>query len=601
MADNQGRVWHYVKPNEGKRIPRRHIFLDTEAREERVDNGHVQTWRLGVACFYAALAGKNVRERWRQYTAPDQLWRDVDIHCGAHDRTILWAHNIGYDIRIADAFTALPALGWRLDAHNIQARGTWLTWRKGRATLMMVDSSSVFPTSLEKLGAGFDLPKEPLPSMDGSDGEWLKRCVRDVQILRAAVLAYLTWLENDDLGNWQPTGAGQSWAVYRHRFMTYKLLVHDDQDALAAERRAMWTGRCEAYWHGELTRQVIHEWDFTMAYARIARDHAVPVRLIGPLPPGEEWRAYANSPRIAVLAEVTITTDVPVVPAEDDGRVLWPVGTFDTTLWDVEIEAALRDGAQVVVKRGWLYRLRPALQAWAEWLIGALEGTDPEPPHWQKLILKHWSRALIGRMAMTYTSWEEFATAPTAGTSRFSVYDRATGETTDMLQIGTTIWENAGRVESPQSLPMITGYIQAIARVRLWEIMRALPPNALLYVDTDSLLVTDMNSKHVAALAATPVGEGLRLKRSWDGFAIYGPRQIVTGRDLRVAGVPSRAERESKGVYKGEVWDTLTGSLSRGNTDRVIIRDRVWHIRGVDRRRDGEGVGWTRAHRLSPP
>jgi hypothetical protein len=593
MAREEGRNWHYVKPNESARIPRRHIFLDTEAVQEPVPGGEVQTWRLAVACFYSALAGRKVKERWGRYATPRKLWIDVDTHCGSHDRTVLWAHNLSYDVRISDAFAILPQLGWRLEAHNINPRGTWLTWRKGRATLMMVDSMSVFPASLERVGQCFDLAKVDLPAAADPDDEWLARCLQDVNILRTAVLAYLTWLEDNDMGNWQPTGAGQSWAVYRHKFLTHKLLVHNDEDALRAERRALWTGRCEAYWHGELRGQVVHEWDFEMAYARIARDNPVPVRLIGPMPDDYDWQSICNSDSAALLAEVTVTTDLPVVPCESAGRVLWPVGTFDTTLWDVEIVAAMATGARVTIRRGWLYRKRYALKSWAEWIIGELGATDPEPPVWLKLIYKHWSRALIGRMAMTYGKWEEYATAPESATSRFTVYDTATGETSDMLQVGHTIWQHVGTVESPNSLPMITGYVQAIARVRLWNVMRALPDHALLYVDTDSLLVTDKHFRAVEAIAATPMGEGLRLKRSWQGFAIYGPRQIRTGEQLRVAGIPHRAERQDDGTYAGEVWDTLATALKRGGGSKVIVRDRVWHVSGVDRRRDAHGIGWT--------
>lgn len=601
MRQKQERVWHYVKPNESARIPRRHIFLDTEAREERTDGGHVQTWRLAVACYYSALAGRTVKEQWRTYGEPGRLWRDVDAHCGAHDRTVLWAHNLGYDVRIGDALTAMPELGWELAAHNISPRGTWLTWRKGRATLMMVDSMSVFPTSLEKIGQCFQMDKEPLPDMASDDDEWLRRCTRDVQILRTAILAYLGWLEREDIGNWQPTGAGQSWAAFRHRFMTHKMLVHADEDALRAERRALWTGRCEAYWHGELKGQVVHEWDFTMAYARITRDNPVPVRLIGDLPDGYDWRTVCDQGTIACLAEVTVTTTVPVVPCESDGRVLWPTGTFRTTLWDVELVAAMDAGATVTVHRGWLYRKRPALRAWAEWIIGALTATDPEPPAWLKIILKHWSRALIGRMAMTYTGWQEYAYGTKSRTRRFMVYDRGTGKTADMMQVGRTIWECTGLEESPQSLPMVTGYVQAIARVRLWRVMRALPRRALLYVDTDSLLVTDKHYKALERISRTPVGEGLRLKRSWQGFTIWGPRQIRTGEQLRVAGISHRAQRDDDGTYKGEVWDTLPTSMKRGTANRVIIRDRVWRITGVDRRRQGHGVGWTTALPVNDP
>lgn len=593
MRMTDDRSWHYVKRNETTRIPRRHIFLDTEARSDATPNGQIQRWRLAVACFQRSPKGKKHYERWAQFSDPVGLWRAVSEHTGKDDRTILWAHNLAYDVRISEAFTILPDLGWRLVSHNLAPRGTWLQWKKGKASLVMVDSVAIFPTTLAQVGKTVGLGKPDLPSFDDSDSAWFERCTADVRILATAVNNYLAWLESEDLGNWQLTGAGQSWAAFRHRFMTHRLLVHGDDTALAAERRAMWTGRCEAYWHGTLDRQVVHEWDLTLAYARIARDISVPVRYLGPMPQGYDWRGTVESPNVALLANVQITTDTPVVPTEIDGRIVWPVGTFKTTLWDSEIKAALRAGADIQVEAGWLYRLRPALKAWADWLISQLEDTSGMVPAWRCIILKHWARALIGRMAMTYTQWEEYATTDDNKVRRSTVYDRDSREEYEIMQVGGTIWRDTGRVEWSQSMPMVTGYIQAACRVRLWEIMQALPEKVVLYVDTDSLLTTDKHMATMETVARSAIGHGLRLKRSWDGFAIYGPRQVRTGNQLRVSGVPRRAQRVARHTYSGEIWESLSVSLRNAQPGRIVIRNRTWTLTGVDRRRIGYGIGWT--------
>jgi len=598
MSTQDSRVWHYIKPNETTRIPRRHIFLDTESVQTKVMTGAIQTWRLGVACFRIAEKGRKPRETWGEYLDPGELWAAVTDFARKDSRTVVWAHNMGYDIRISEAFTRLPALGWRLDSHNLAPRGTWATWRRDTATLVMVDSASIYPTTLAAVGKAFGLAKEDLPQWTDDADVWMRRCRVDVEILRIAIITYLDWLETEDLGNWQLTGAGQSWAIFRHRFLSCKMLVHNDLDALAAERRALWTGRCEAYWHGTLDGQVIHEWDFSLAYARIAQTSPVPVRLVGPMPPGYPWRSILDSDKTALLACVTVTTDVPVVPTHHDGRILWPVGRFETTLWDVEIGAALRAGAVVEVHSGWLYRLRPALHEWAKWLIDQMEDRPQETPTWRKLILKHHARALIGRMAMTYTSWEKEGEVDDPILRRSTVYDRDSGESWEMMQLGGTVWRDMGRTEWAQSMPMVTGYVQAIARVRLWDVMQALPREALLYVDTDSILVTDRWEPTIAAIAATPAGAGLRLKRSWDGFAIYGPRQIRTGVENRFSGIPKRARRTGRHTYSGEIWESVSASLRSGAANRVVTRDREWTLKGVDRRRTGPDLGWTNAIRV---
>lgn len=601
------RQWHYIQPNETTRVPRRFVFLDTESQQDRNPLGHTQTWALAVACYREQRPDRKTIETWGTYDDPEILWQEVDAWVGKSGRTVLWTHNLGYDARIAEVFEVLPRLGFTLKAHNLVGKGTWLMWSRGRASLTMVDSASVFPCELIRLGVHVGLPKLPLPPESAHGVGLYSRCWRDVEILRAAVLAYLEWLELEDLGNWQMTGAGQSWATFRHRFMDRRLLVHDDQAAIAAERRAMWTGRCEAYWHGELDFQVVHEWDFNLAYARIAQSESVPVRLVGPMPEDYDWRRVLGSERTALLAECTITTEQPVVPAEDGGRILWPVGTFQTTLWDVEIKAAIDAGATVTVHRGWLYYKAPALRKWADWVIGQLDNLAGMTDHWLYIVLKHHARALIGRFAMTYTKWEEYAYAPTADVRAHSVYDADTGETFRTVQIGRTMWRDAGVREWGESMPMVTGYIQAICRVRLWQVCAEAPAGSVLYCDTDSVLVTDRHSTALAAVSARHPEFGLRLKRSWQGFAVWGPRQIRTGPSVRISGVAKHAVRTGKLTFEGQVWETLEGALHRGHAARIDIRDRVWHVKGIDHRRAGPAIGWTTPHRLprtapaSPP
>lgn len=592
------RTWHYIKPNETTRVPRRLVFLDTESHQHRNALGHIQTWALAVACFRAQRPDRKPIEQWETYDDPEILWKAVDAWVGSSGRTVLWTHNLGYDARIAEVFDLLPALGFELVAHNLVGKGTWLMWRRGRASLTMVDSASVFPCELVRLGVHMGLPKLPLPHSSAGGVGLYSRCWRDVEILRGAVLAYLGWLEAEDLGNWQLTGAGQSWATFRHRFMDRRLLVHDDQAAIAAERRAMWTGRCEAYWHGEIAYQVVHEWDLTLAYARIAQSINVPVRLVGPMPDDYDWQRVLGSDRTALLAECEVTTEVPVVPASVDGRIVWPVGTFTTTLWDVEIQAAIDAGATVTVHNGWLYHKAPALKKWADWIIGQLDQLKDMTDHWLYIVLKHWARALIGRFAMTYTKWEEYAYAPTPSVRAHPVLDGETGETFRVVQIGRTMWRDVGVREWSESMPMVTGYIQAACRVRLWRICREAPEGSVIYADTDSVLVTDQHSAALADVAAAHPEWGLRLKRSWTGFAVWGPRQIRTGPSVRIAGVAKHATRSGPMTFDGQVWETLQGAIHRGNHGNVEVRDRTWVIRGIDYRRHSAGFGWTSPHRL---
>lgn len=592
------RFHHYIKPNETTRIPRRHIFLDSESREERVKGDRVQVFRCAVAHYWTMEKGKRETEATKEYSTAESLWSDVVGFTRDRTRVVLWAHNLGYDVRIVECLTLLPKFGFSLVAHNFASRGTWLQWRKGQASITMVDSASVFGVALAQVGEYFGIGKEPLPHADADDSLFVARCAGDVRILATAIKAYLSWLESEDLGNWQHTGAGQSWSAYRHKFLTARILVHDDSQALAAERAAMYTGRCEAYWHGADPQGVYHEWDLSLAYARIARDTRVPVRLIGPIGGSDAAWRYMDNPAVAVLATCTVTTGVPVVPTRVDGRILWPTGVFESTLWDVEIRAARDAGADVRIHDAYAYRTDYALKSWGEWIITQLERPDGEVPAWRKVVLKHWARALIGRFAMSYTEWEQIATAADLETRRVSVWDAATEDETEMMQIGRDLFRKLGATEWRDSCPMVTSYIMSVARVRLWNIMRAVPKYAVRYVDTDSIVCHEDYHDAVRAVAQSPIGHGLRLKKTWLGLSVWGPRQVVTGELVRVSGLPRRAQRTGVNTFQGEAWESLETALKRRRPDRVLVAPRKWTIRGTDHRRERGAGGWTRPRRV---
>lgn len=389
------------------------------------------------------------------------------------------------------------------------------------------------------------------------------------------------------------TGAGQSWAAFRHKHLTHKMLVHCDEDALALERRAMWAGRCEAYWHGTMLRQVLHEWDMTNAYAMVARDINVPTRLVGPIPPRYNWKAQLTNERVAILADCTVTTDVPTVPALRDGYITWPVGTFRTVLWGPELQLALDHGATITVHGGYLYRAEPALRSWAHWVLENLNSDDSVVPAWQKMIFKHWVRALPGRFGMQYGKWETYGRMPHTAVRQWECVDVESGEQFPVMQVGRDVWRQSGTEEWSQSMPAVTGTIMAALRVRLWRVMQACPPESVLYCDTDSIFVTDRHYRAISNVVQAFPELGLRLKRSWDGFSIYGPRQIVTGPKVRISGIPVHAVRTDRHQFRGEVWESLEKAIKDGRFGSVRIRGRAWTMKGIDRRRHGPGVGWT--------
>lgn len=586
---------HYIRENQNANVPQRVVCIATESVDSHSPGGSQQTWRLGVAVFIHWTRHGNLSREARVYDEPERLWRDIADFTRPKRRTVVYAHNVPYHVRISKALHILPDLNFNLEAIRVANAGSWSRWSRDKATLTICDSSSVFPCTMRTLGSMWGKQLKPRPEGDDRE-QWVEHCSRSAEVLAATVVSYFDWLRTGVAGNWQMTGAGQSWAHWRHAHYTHKVLVHPDSEALAAERVAMWTGRAEAFQWGRDVDAPIYEWDWQNAYPRIARDCELPYSLSGSVGavPVSALRQLVQ--RYAVLAEVSVETDMPVVPARYDGRILWPVGSFDTTLWDPEIDLLLRTGQSVTVKRAWLYKRGPVLQQWGRWVLGELGFEKEGRPPWLGIVLKHWSRALIGRFATQYQNWELFGQDSQSDVRMGHMLDLGSQSLMEFMQVGQKIHTMSGLSESDDSCPQITSYIMSMARNRLYNAMTAIGMSNVYYVDTDSIIVNTAGHYRIRELTDCGKFDGLRLKHSHRGYEIYGPRALVAGDNYVFSGLPSGSRRVGDTSFRGEVTTSMERAIRIGEWDRVTTIARPFNVRWNEHRRprsdDGRTVAW---------
>lgn len=588
---------HYIKSNEVARIPSRFIILDTEAVRTKDKNGETQSWALAVATFLVWKKDGTIDQVTSRFNTPMELWQAVSSFTRTGRRTVLYAHNLNYDLRISQALTILPALGWMTQDIRLDGRGSWSKWSREKASLVLSDSASIFPVKLEYLATILGMKKLTLPQSCERE-KLFQRCTTDVEILTCAITLYVKWLRTGVCGNWQMTGASQAWSHWRHSHYTHKVLVHDNEEALKAERSAMHAGRCEAWRWGKYDKDVWYEYDWQNSYPRIARDSLLPSRLCGTVTTPNPKSLAGLLKKYCVLAELEVTTDIPCVPSVHNGRVLWPTGTFTTTLWDPEIRLLLGNGATFCVRKAWLYKRDPILKDWAEWILSSLHDKTDRIEPWQKLILKHWSRALIGRFGMRYKTWESFATATDSRVYISQMTDLDDGSEKELMQIGTQVFTSGDLKEIRDGCPQITGYIMSEARAKLWRTSAHIGMQNVWYMDTDSLLVNSDGHNAIQKAANSRDLDGLRSKGRYHKVQLYGPRSIILESRPSVAGMPKGSIQTGPKQWSGEVWRGAKESVRLNEPDSVSIRATDFHLRYNTNRRYFNSDGTTLAYRL---
>jgi hypothetical protein len=594
-------TYHYLRATASTRLPRHHAFVHVATGSTKVGGHYEHRLTAAAAIFRDAPKGRPVKESAAVFASGRELFKSIDQWAPDRSRAVLWCHNVGHAARALEMFVILPRDGWELTGWNMSPQGTWLVWVKQGRTLTVVDVAAVFPMTLGELAKHFGTPAAAGPGTSSQGTGKAPRPLEHAQLIRDAVVAYLEWLEDEDLGDWQLTGTGQAFTAFRRRFLSHRMLVHWDEDAREAERRAQWAGRTEAYFHGTKHHTRIEEWDLASAYPRVAATCDVPVELVRTLPPGADIWRWLERGGYAVLAVVDVSTATPLVPAENRSRILWPVGEFRTTLWDPELRLLREQGGTVAVERAWVYRTAPALQDYATYLLEMVASRDMGVPAWKKAVAQHWGRAFIGRFSMRYPDWEFLGRMPRHGCRWWTQRDLQTGEASELVHIGHQLWETRGTVDWAHSMPAVTGWIASKVRAILTQLLLELGERKALYADTDSVLVEGRHHRAVATLARRHPEWCLRVKRAWDRVTILGPRSIITGERVRVSGVPVRAVPLPDGSVSGEVWESLRVALLNRAPTRVKVTPRRWKLRDLDHRRVVGDDGWTEPVRLPAP
>jgi hypothetical protein len=379
--------------------------------------------------------------------------------------------------------------------------------------------------------------------------------------------------------------------MWRHNHLDHKVLVHNDAPALEAERAAMHAGRAEAWWHGKADGGPFADWDCHMSYPRIAAECAVPVKLWAydgkPTKTVHEWARQ----HWAVLCRVEVDTDVPVVPHHTGERIIWPVGRFETTLWQPELDLIRSTGGTYRVLEQWRYNLAPALKSWAKWSMWACDSASSPLTPVQRTWAKHQSRAMIGRLALRLRAWEQWGANPDGRCGLSDLLDISAGTTTRLMHVGDRTFAEGERREASSSLPQITGWIMSVARVRLWEATVAAGQANVLHIDTDSLITNAAGSARMTAAVAAGLPGGWRRKTTHRRLRVIGPRHYRTAERDVLPGVPRTATEREPGVWVGEIWQSLAGALEDGTPGQVRITEREYRPREFDPRRPTAGTG----------
>jgi len=271
---------HILKGNRNTELPWEAVWYDTETDQEMIGFDKVKhVLRFGWACYRRRLnSGQWSRPLWHRFTSPPELWDWIESLLHGRGRLYLFSHNQGFDLPLSGALTELPSRGWTLKGAVIECPPVIVSWRRDNYTITALDTLNIWRMSLADLGAQVKLPKLRMPVFGQSPKRDDAYCRRDVRVIMRACLGWWDFLKRHDLGSFAPTLASQSLRAFRHRFMTHKVFIDANEDALALARKAYMGGRVECYRIGRVEGP-IYRLDINSQYPSVMRDGLMPTVL----------------------------------------------------------------------------------------------------------------------------------------------------------------------------------------------------------------------------------------------------------------------------------------------------------------------------------
>lgn len=578
------------------RAPSTVIVLDTEARRHHHNQGETQSLRCWAARGVTRWGEHGVGQKWTEDgTEADQLAATVAAWARKARHAWLYMHNTSYDLSLTGLLPRLFALGWHAtDWFWIDTGAPGLILENRPRSLHVVDSVGLTGESIERLGEALGFPKLAIPADDAPDQDWRAYCGRDADILMAHLLQVMGWWDGAGLGGWKPSGASLGWAMFTRRHGGGGLEFTQDDRAIGIERQAIhgglkWVPKVGGPWHSRYAEMDIHG-----AYPSAAAYLPCPAERLGPMT-GDDWQEYlAGGSDLGIIAKVSITAEAPRWPARLDGHVVYPVGTFVTTLAGPEITDAHQRATVRRAGPGLAYKLGAPMAEWACDVLGMISGHDPDLPPTVAMMGKSWSRTVIGKTCQRGRRVTPWQGPPCPGLALEQVIDYQTGDQATAVGLDDRWWLVHTDIPGRHELPAIFAWIESEIRRRLWAMIEQVPEAATIRAHTDGM-IADLAALDQWAAQLSPGRPGaamarkgaaapadllsgivapmtIRRKHTYQVITALGPERLILDGREKMSGLGKTRWRDSNGQLWGEDFAGLFANAATHPNGGVDIR-----------------------------
>ena len=561
-----------LEPLKGRGIPKVMLFTDTETESQTVHFEEIQIFTLGWVFLWEsknkALA-KNVTHEF--FDNSREYCEYFEITASKYKSIIIYGHNIFFDLQCAGFFEYFTAGGWTLDWIYDKGLTYILRIVKGKLKITALSTTNYFDCSLKDLGELIHLEKKEISLKKASRAQLKNYCYRDTEIVLRGIWYFMQFIKDNDLGSMAMTKSSQAFKSYRTRFMSKKIYIHSEPGSHELERAAYMGGRTEAFRIGQVPGSDFLILDVNGMYPFVMQKYLYPSKLLAVME-GEKMQKYIDMlGGYGMIAEVDLNTPEPAFAVHYRKKLIFPTGRFRTFLCTGALRYAVSQGYVSSIIRASVYELDDLFTMYVTYFTKLRQNYQKADNVIMSKLCKYMLNSLYGKWGE-----KEILTDISDDTSgepylRREIWDSVYGGWWTETHLMNKILMQHQEGEGYHSFPAISAHITEYARLELWNYIKSVGRDVVLYCDTDSLIIYSEDLVKVKALLDDTAPGALKIQQRFAGLQIDGAKNYRTDQQRHIKGIPESAIEISPGVFRYNSFERQIECMHSGQITGVKI------------------------------
>lgn len=574
------RVDGKLKKLKSQKVIQRLLFFDTETYINEVRPKYFEfPIRLGIAIYVELDSDAKVTRRQEHiFYSTDDFLDILNIHNHKGKLLHVFAHNIGFDIRVLHLVHKFHEIGWTSKPPIINAKTFIWKVNTGKGNISFLDTANYGVESVEQLGRDLKVPKLKIDFNTSSESDLIIYCRRDVEVLETFMLGFISFLYTHQLGAFKYTLASQSYTTYRTKFMNIQPHIHTNQEVLDLERRAYHGGRTEAFFIGKLENDMYYDIDVNSMYPYVMEHYKMPIRFLSQARNISIRLLKQQMEHYYFIADVTLDTKDNAYAYYKDNKLIFPTGEFRTVLHHIELQYALEHNHIKQVHHSAKYNQAFLFREYVNYMYPLRKEYKANNNLTWSLVIKLMLNSLYGKTGELKSHREEIGLCEPDAIFIEPLSYLATKRKGHQIGWFGTVYFDYKQGETLYSMPAIAGAITAYARMTLFSYMKIAGQKNVYYCDTDSLFINSTGYKNIQHLIDSSKLGYLKIEDKNRKLTIYGAKDYHFGKSKKTKGVNRKAHQLSENVWEMLQFQSFNEWLSNGQdiapSARTITKQR---------------------------